>query len=94
MLKLRALFFFVRRFPLTANLPLRKRAPLSLAGFQEEETRGGGGAQRRRRLFAAKERRANNAGCDFVFFATSCRDRNLFEADRVIIRLLCREKFY
>lgn len=64
-----------------------KEPLLSFTGFQEEETRGGGGPQHRRRSFAAKEQRANNAGCDFVFFATSCRDRNLFGAGRVIIRL-------
>lgn len=47
------LFFLVQfsGFPstATANLPLRKRAPLSSAGFQEEETRA------RRRLFVASD---------------------------------------
>ena len=77
-------------FPATTNLPFRKRAPLSSTDFQEEETQVGDDD-----ACVSLQQTSNGQiimlGCDF---ANSCRDRNLFGANRVIIRLLCRGKFY
>lgn len=87
------LFFLVPRavpqFPstATANLLLRKRAPLSSAGFQEEETRVNDGGD----VPVSLRDGQIMLGCDS---ASSCRDRNLYGANRAIIRLLCRRKFY